>query len=55
MYIPISKVCSILGVSLSTVYRMLKQGILKELKEIIDVSMYKKFIKYRERLTSQEW
>ena len=30
MYIPISKVCSILGVSLSTVYRMLKQGILKE-------------------------
>ena len=30
MYIPISKVCSILGVSLSTVHRMLKQGILKE-------------------------
>ena len=30
MYISISKVCLILGVSLSTVYRMLKQGILKE-------------------------
>ena len=30
MYISISNVCLILGVSLSTVYRMLKQGILKE-------------------------
>ncbi len=31
MYIPISKVFSILGVSLSTVYRMLKQGIFKDM------------------------
>lgn len=30
MFIPISKVCEILGVSLSTVYRMLKRGVLKE-------------------------
>ena len=30
MFIPISKVCDILGVSLSTVYQMLKRGVLKE-------------------------
>lgn len=30
MFVPISKVCLILGVSLSTVYRMLKAGKLKE-------------------------
>ena len=30
MFIPISKVCEILGVSLSTVYQMLKRGVLKE-------------------------
>ena len=30
MLISISKVCDILGVSLSTIYRMLKRGVLKE-------------------------
>ena len=30
MFIPISKGCEILGVSLATVYQMLKRGVLKE-------------------------